>query len=230
MDILESQPAYADAEHVFLYDNATTHTMRAPDALSARKMPVKPPNLSIAGRKNFLCAVKEANGLERLVTMREGRFIDGSPQNFYRSDGLFKGMRQIIQERRDKGANLPDPSKLKAQCGKSFNCPPGRTDCCCWRVLYCEADFVNQKSLLEEHAAARGFNVLFLPKFHCEINFLEQVWGYSKRIYREFPASTAESDLERNALAALDSVPLFSMRRYVMINPRFRFQGSPYIG
>lgn len=213
MDILESGPVFALEEHVFLYDNATTHTMRAPDALSARKMPVNMPELSITGRKNFLCSKKDECGREHLVPMRDACFADGTPQKLYLVNGLFKGMRTLIQERCNKGANLPDPRSLKAQCGKSFKCPPGRTDCCCRRVLFSEPDFVNQKSLLEEYAEARGFTVLFLPKFHCELNFLEQVWGFSKRVYREFPASTLELDLEQNALAALDSVPLLTMHR-----------------
>ncbi|KAJ6505357.1 hypothetical protein C8R45DRAFT_1209132 [Mycena sanguinolenta] len=55
-----------------------------------------------------------------------------------------------------------------------------------------------------------------VPKFHPELNFIEQCWGYAKRIYRMFPESSSEEDLERNMLAALDSVPLASIRRFAM--------------
>ncbi|OJA17495.1 hypothetical protein AZE42_13838 [Rhizopogon vesiculosus] len=37
MDILSRD--YANEDHVFVFDNATTHLKRADDALSARKMP-----------------------------------------------------------------------------------------------------------------------------------------------------------------------------------------------
>src|SRR6266487_1108564 len=37
MDILSRH--YPDEDHVFIFDNATTHLKRADDALSARKMP-----------------------------------------------------------------------------------------------------------------------------------------------------------------------------------------------
>ncbi|KAG2066940.1 hypothetical protein BDR04DRAFT_898106 [Suillus decipiens] len=53
---------------------------------------------------------------------------------------------------------------------------------------------------------------IFLSKFHCELNFIEQCWGYAKRVYRQYPASS--KDLERNILSALESVPLDSMRRF----------------
>jgi hypothetical protein len=51
---------------------------------------------------------------------------------------------------------------------------------------------------------------VFLSKFHCEMNFIEQ---YSKRVYRQYPPSSKEADLEKNVLAALESVPLVTMRR-----------------
>ena len=71
--------------------------------------------------------------------------------------------------------------------------------------------FSNVESLLETTCKARGFQVLFLPKFHCELNFIEKCWGYSKRTYRQYPISSKESDLEHNVLMALDSMLLVSM-------------------
>jgi hypothetical protein len=54
---------------------------------------------------------------------------------------------------------------------------------------------------------------MFFPKFHCELNCIEQGWGFVKRIYCMFPTSSKEEDLERNMNAALDSVPLKSMQK-----------------
>ena len=85
-------------------------------------------------------------------------------------------------------------------------------------MLYNEPDFKNVDSILETDAKARGFQILFLPKFYCELNFIEQCWGHAKRRYRTFPHSSQEDDLERNIVQALDEVPLISMRRCVDID------------
>jgi hypothetical protein len=88
-------------------------------------------------------------------------------------------------------------------------------------AVYNEPDFVNVKTILEKNCNARGFKVLFLPKFHCELNFIEQCWGFAKRIYRLNPESSREDALERNMLAALEAVPLKSMRKFANRSRRF---------
>ena len=57
-----------------------------------------------------------------------------------------------------------------------------------------------------------------MPKFHRELNFIEQCWGYAKRIYRLNPESSREDHLERNALAALNAIPLETMRWYEKVS------------
>ncbi|KAJ7199473.1 hypothetical protein GGX14DRAFT_373116 [Mycena pura] len=163
MDWLDEH--HQNETHVFAYDNATNHTARAVDALSARKMPVNTPGVGKTGKnggvqKNWLIESVDSSGKKSKIRMRDAKFADGTPQALYfprghPKAGIFKGMRVLIQERRDRGANLPDPTKLHAEC-KNFKCPPGREDCCCRRVMFTQPDFVNQKSKLEEHCEARG--------------------------------------------------------------------------
>jgi hypothetical protein len=219
MDIVQKH--YPDDNHFFIFDNATTHLKRSDTAISARKMPLntsKPdknwlvatPSLDESGKQLYGPNGKK---LMKKVQMAPGTFADGSPQSFYfpeghQSAGCFKGMRVILEER-----GFGDQIRgLGRECAK-FHCPPGRTDCCIRRMLYSQPDFQGVTSLLEEHCRKRGFGVLFLPKFHPELNFIEQCWGRAKRVYRELPASSREADLERNALESLDSIPLQLMRR-----------------
>ncbi len=109
------------------------------------------------------------------------------------------------------------------QC-KDFKCAPGATNCCCCRILYNQPDFTDVSSVLQTTCKAKGFTVLFLPKFHCELNFIEQCWGYAKRIYRLNPESSREDALQKNALDALEAVPLSSMRRFA--NRSYRFMNA----
>ena len=215
MDILDND--YPDDEHVFFYDNTKTHTVCQPDALSAWYMTVKPPK-DVAS--NFLCTVKNPDGTIQKIQMQDGKFVDNTSQSFYFPNGhsqagLFKGMHMIIQERIEHGSCLPDPTKLLGQCPK-FKCAPSQTNCCCHWILFNQPDFVAQKLKLEELVESCGYWMIFYPKFHCEVSFIEQCWGFTKRVYCEFPASLAEADLKKNVILTLNAVPLDSMRRYVM--------------
>ena len=105
---------------------------------------------------------------------------------------------------------------LNAQC-KDFKCAPGKIDCCCQRVLYSQPDFIHVESKLETRCKQQGFDVFFLPQFHCELNFIEQCWGFAKQVYRRYPPSSKEADLQLNLVSALESVPLKSMQKWVHI-------------
>lgn len=54
-------------------------------------------------------------------------------------------------------------------------------DCCMTRVLSLQPDFVAEKPLLQLLIEQAGHKCLFLPKFHCELNPIEMVWGQTKR-------------------------------------------------
>ena len=74
---------------LFLYNNATIHKTRSPDALSATRMP-----------KNAL-RWEPSPG----IRMRDGTLPNGTPQALYYPEnhlffpGFFKGMEQILFER-----------------------------------------------------------------------------------------------------------------------------------
>ena len=65
--------------------------------------------------------------------------------------------------------------------------------CCCQRMLATQSDFVAECSALQ-HAVETRVTIagvtcnrhlcLFLPKFHCELNWIERMWGASKAYCR----------------------------------------------
>ena len=217
IDILKKY--YPDQDHIFVYGNASTHQKWPDGALSARQMP----KFTWKADSNWLVEVNalDANGrpiyapngriLKMKIQMGDAAFADGSKQPLYfprghEKEGLFKGMQVILQER-----GLVEESKLLAQC-PDFKCPErGTKNCCCHRTLYNQPDFVAVESMLETYCRLCGVDIIFLLKFHCELNFIEQCWGYAKRIYQHYPTSSKEADLERNLLASLEAVPLQSM-------------------
>ena len=41
-------------------------------------------------------------------------------------------------------------------------------------------DFQTEKTIIEHYLVNRGHLVYFIPKFHCELNPIERVWGQAK--------------------------------------------------
>lgn len=201
--VQEQFPQYT---HVFVYDNAPSHTKRPAGSISARKMTKFPV-------QNFKFPSVDSRGHKVEVRMEDGRLPDGTPQSFYFPDdhlefpGWFKGMAQILRER-----GLGHIAEKRAEC-PGFKCEDGKTDCCCRRALFCQPDFESRASSLEDAARELGSQVIYLPKYHCELNPIEQCWGYAKRRYREMPPTNKESVMKKYMLDAVDSVPLLSMRK-----------------
>ena len=201
MDIIEEK-THGFKRALFLFDNTTSHQKRAPDAPTARKMVLNP--------KFGWTTQKDGPKVWDTV------LPDGTVQSFYFENdhptmpGWFKGMKVILDEQ-----GLWQ-SGLLAQC-KDFKCAKGSTDCCTCRILFNQPDFINVKSHLQEVITARGHLCDFYPKFHCELNYIEQYWGAAKLLYRSGPKITKMEDMEKQVAACLDAVPWSQIQRYAAI-------------
>ena len=100
---------------------------------------------------------------------------------------------------------------LNAQC-QNFRCT-AQTNCCCWRLLFTQLDFANQKSQLQELIESRGHICDFYPKYHCELNFIEQYWGAAKYRFRSIKRATTINEMEKIVVSSLDDIPVFQIRR-----------------
>ena len=73
--------------------------------------------------------------------------------------------------------------------------------------------FRTEKTTVEHYLIERGHVVMFIPKFHCELNPIERVWGQSKvysRMYTNFTLPRLRSIVN----PALDSVSADLIRKY----------------
>ena len=203
------------AQGLFLFDNAPSHQKRAENALSARRMPKGAcSHPSRLAKHSILSAPKKGwTHFQGGARMRCGRLPNSESQLFYFLDdhptmpGWFKGMEVIIRER-----GLWPEGGLAAQCPE-FHCPTGHTDCCCRRLLFSQPDFMAQKSQLQELIELRGHLCDFYPKYHCELNFIEQYWGAAKFQYRGAPRPTTAMAMEKLVKDSLDRVPLLQIQR-----------------
>ena len=124
--------------------------------------------------------------------MRDTAF-NGVAQKMVDRNGVPKGMRQVLIER---GV---DVRGMKADDMR--------------RALNETEDFKYEKTKVEKYLSGRGHRVIFIPKFHCELNPIERCWGDAKRYTREHCDYTF-AGLERTIDRALNSVSIDLIRKY----------------
>ena len=52
--------------------------------------------------------------------------------------------------------------------------------CCLYQILSLQANFTNEKPMIQHYIESQGHVCMFLPKFHCELNPIEMLWGFMK--------------------------------------------------
>ena len=126
----------------------------------------------------------------------------GRPQKMVMDDGTPKGAAMILEER---GINT---ATLKLEDMKI--------------ILSCHDDFKNEKSALHQKLEAKGHTVLFVPKFHCELNGIERVWGHAKRYTRAYCDYKFDS-LRSTVPKALDLIPKETIKNYIQRSRNYMF-------
>ena len=133
------------------------------------------------------------------------------PPNYHNFElaGKPKGIKRVLKER-----GLWPERGLVLECPTTHNGPGCDSEggCCARRVLEAEG-FSGQKGRLQEEVEALGHRVLFYPKFHCELNFIERCWCRAKRPARENRRYSFEA-LKATVPEALASVSNASIRSF----------------
>ena len=102
---------------------------------------------------------------------------------------------------------------LLLDCKKPKICSVDLIDCYARRLLSQQSDFLEQKSSVQEVIEAAGHLCIFLPKFHCELNFIEFFWGAVKKYLQEHCDYTFKT-LKMNLPKALGSVQLSTIQKW----------------
>jgi len=97
-----------------------------------------------------------------------------------------KGIRTVLTER---GLWIEGLRFVCDNC-KSGNKPIrnelGEVRCCARTRLGSQPDFAEQKEWLRELVEdVYKHQIIFYPKYHCELNYIEMVWGFMKTVCRK---------------------------------------------
>jgi len=209
---------HPDCELLIAFDNSQNHHKRAPDGLDADEM-----NLSAGGRKRTMRNTRAS--LVRTVVAAEGvvqQLVPDQLQVMVNNHGEPKGLRTVLMERglwRDgmllecnscKRKDSDDERQLLEQAGVFGG--RGRNFCCARGVMRKQPDFVAQREWLREVVENKGHKIIYYPKYHCELNYIEMVWAYLKAYVRRH-CTYSFRNLVDLIPVALDSIDVKFVRR-----------------
>ena len=193
------EQAFPNCEGLFAFDNASNHASFAADALVAGRM-----NLGSGGKQPLLRdGFDHAQGVVQRMVFENGHPLCGQA----------KGIKVVLQERGLWRDRQSDGSKFCLTCPKP-GCDPTRNgECCGTTFLQSQKDFQDQRGWLQEKVEAAGHNVIFYPKFHCELNFIERFWCSAKHYTRE-NCDYSLLELRKTVPLSLKSIPTITINRY----------------
>ena len=145
-------------------------------------------NLFLYG-ENVIVAMVTIDGGKQ--TFQRDTVWGGRPQKMVTTDGLQKGLKTVLEE---GGVNVKKMHKDDMI-----------------KTLSEMRDFKFQKSKVEAVNLKRGHRVMFILKFHCEINPIEHVWCHAKQ-YTRAHCDYSFQGLEQ--ITALHSVDVEMIREF----------------
>jgi hypothetical protein len=82
--------------------------------------------------------------------------------------------------------------------------------CCMYCVLLLQEDFATEKLMIQHYIESCGHVCMFLPKFHCELNPIELLWGYAKyyEFYCCFPLYSYHANLNTQTIQVIAKCPM----------------------
>lgn len=196
------EEAHPGCQALFIFDNSSSHASLGSDALHAFEM-----NKGNGGKQRF-----QKDTIIPISDSVPAVHMRGKPQSMKTSDGLQKGLQQVLKER-----GFENLGKMWAKCKPV--CPFENQNCCMARLLSHQEDFANQVSMLEQVITEAGHLCIFLPKFHCELNPIEMVSNFflysnsdlTEKYSTGVGANTVTARLRRTLLIKQRKLPLIAL-------------------
>ncbi|KAF8589667.1 hypothetical protein K439DRAFT_1286553, partial [Ramaria rubella] len=184
---------------VFFFDCSSAHEAFAPDALSVQRM-----NVKLGGNQPVMhdtiipddCPIPSKCRTIQSMVFTAAETSDpkligvpkGMPIIAAANKGQVIGTCHLCKLSATKHAKLEEDTRKQLEDdGKhtyidevTLGLQSNHTDCCLSRALGSQKDFSHEKSMLETVIEAAGHKCVFLPKFHCELNPIEPIWGFAK--------------------------------------------------
>jgi hypothetical protein len=189
--------AFPGCQAVCLLDNAPSHHAMASDALIASRMQLSPGGDVKPMRDGFYIKLEliDDNWQPPQPPAPNSFIYQAGSDRYYcrqvkqqmqQADGrTARGLRAVLMER-----GLWPAGGLKRQCDPQYRvselkkCIARGKFCCAAATMALQADFLAQKSMLEEAIERRGHIAVFLPKFHPEFSWIEPCWARAKDFTR----------------------------------------------
>lgn len=195
---------YPQCRALSAFDNAASHCAFSPDALVASKMNLRP------GGKQPRMKDGWFGGIQQSMT-----FPDDYEDPNLRDQP--KGIQQVLEERGLWTSTRVDGERMPLKCNNNRGGCAKEGDlhhrCCATSLLADQPDFRAQKGRLQEEVESMGYEVIFYPKFHCEVNFIERFWSSCKHFAWENCTYTFKG-LRLTVRQAVASVEADTIYRY----------------
>ena len=164
------------------FDNSMTHKAKSPDGLDASKLNKSDGGSNIVIQKDgWYDSIIDGITIRTIQKMQTNSIPPVQPE-----------LLSILRARGKACMRLPNGeyserelNKLCRKCKETGHKEDPLATCCLFNVLSHELDFLSQKSWLAETVEKYpGCHLLFYPKYHCGLNFIEMTWGWAKAYHR----------------------------------------------
>lgn len=159
-----------------------SHHKKAPDGLDASILTLSDngKNLRIFRDTRWT----DANGVEHIQTFRTHQNGQKGLRTILTERGLFR--QHMLRQCPPCKNKVPHEQRADPRYGLGEGHWQRSQQCCAVYTLSQQPDFAAQQEWLAETIQSHDdCHIIFYPKFHCELNFIELIWAFMKSYLRK---------------------------------------------